>query len=300
MWVLDYRSSWLVGQISDHWLGLLLVWASDCKVFCGSGFVDVVVDDLIRWWCFAGLWVSSLLLGFDLHVLRFGGGDLGMATAVVQEVDELGPIPMDHLVLRWLWVISTKNSPVEIYLVHYYQLLNSMHPNQVVWQPYEGELGHLLVSSFTGREMWMLQIGGCREREHGHLSSSGTNLSRHLFSVHRFFLEAARVLERLTTSRVEDYKTLVTLAEAVEEDLQERTRIKAALEQNKASNWWVTRTRTRTLELLWYKSLASSVFSAQVLLGSSESIRGGKILTGRSNNLRMSLFEAAKSGLWSY
>ncbi|KAF3973684.1 hypothetical protein CMV_002919 [Castanea mollissima] len=45
----------------------------------------------------------------------------------------------------------------------------------------------------------------------------------------------------------------------------------------KPSNWWVTRTRTRTLELLWYKSLASSVFSAQVLLGSSESIRGGKI-----------------------
>ncbi|KAF3946478.1 hypothetical protein CMV_026102, partial [Castanea mollissima] len=40
----------------------------------------------------------------------------------------------------------------------------------------------------------------------------------------------------------------------------------------------VTRTRTRTLELLWYKSLASSVFSAQVLPGSSESIRGGKIL----------------------
>ena len=35
----------------------------------GSGFIDVVVDDLIRWWCFAGCWVSILLLGFDLHVL---------------------------------------------------------------------------------------------------------------------------------------------------------------------------------------------------------------------------------------
>ena len=53
MWVSDYRSNWLVGQIGDHWLGLLLDWASDCKVFSGSGFVDVVVDDLIRWWCFA-------------------------------------------------------------------------------------------------------------------------------------------------------------------------------------------------------------------------------------------------------
>ena len=50
MWVLDCRSSWMVGQIGDHWLGLLLVWALDYKVFSGSGFVDVVVDDLIRWW----------------------------------------------------------------------------------------------------------------------------------------------------------------------------------------------------------------------------------------------------------
>ena len=35
MWVSDYRSNWLVGQIGDHWLGLLLAWASDCKVFFG-------------------------------------------------------------------------------------------------------------------------------------------------------------------------------------------------------------------------------------------------------------------------
>ena len=69
MWVSDCRSSWLVGQIGDHWLGLLLAWASDCKVFFGSGFVDVVVDNLIWWWCFAGCWVSILLLGFDFHVL---------------------------------------------------------------------------------------------------------------------------------------------------------------------------------------------------------------------------------------
>ena len=45
------------------WVSILwMVWS-------GSGFVDVVVDDLIRWWCFAGCWVSILLLGFDLHVL---------------------------------------------------------------------------------------------------------------------------------------------------------------------------------------------------------------------------------------
>ena len=34
------------------------------------------MEDLIRWWCFAGCWVSILLLKFDVHVLRFGGGDL--------------------------------------------------------------------------------------------------------------------------------------------------------------------------------------------------------------------------------
>ena len=29
------------------------------------------MDDLIQWCCFAGCWVSILLLGFDLHVLLF-------------------------------------------------------------------------------------------------------------------------------------------------------------------------------------------------------------------------------------
>ena len=42
-----------------------------------------------------------------------------------------------------------------------------------------------------------------------------------------------KIRQRLTTSRVEDYKTLVVLAETVEEDLQERIKIKTALEHNK-------------------------------------------------------------------
>ena len=48
-------------------LGALLSFYSG-MVWFGSGFVDVVVDDLIRGWCFASCWVSILLLGFDLHV----------------------------------------------------------------------------------------------------------------------------------------------------------------------------------------------------------------------------------------
>nr|POF09978.1 hypothetical protein CFP56_39927 [Quercus suber] len=53
-----------------------------------------------------------------------------------------------------------------------------------------------------------------------------------------------KIRQRLTTSRCEDYKALVVLAEAIEEDLQEGTKIKATVR--------VTRTRTRTLELLLY------------------------------------------------
>ena len=48
----------------------MLCWVSILwMVWFGSGFVDVVVDDLIQWCCFAGCWVSILLLGIDLHVL---------------------------------------------------------------------------------------------------------------------------------------------------------------------------------------------------------------------------------------
>ena len=42
-----------------------------------------------------------------------------------------------------------------------------------------------------------------------------------------------KIRQRLTTSRCEDYKTLVVLAKTVEEDLQECTKIKAVLKQNK-------------------------------------------------------------------
>ena len=42
-----------------------------------------------------------------------------------------------------------------------------------------------------------------------------------------------KIRQHLITSRVEDYKNLVILAEAVEEDIQERTKMKAALEHNR-------------------------------------------------------------------
>ena len=38
-----------------------------------------------------------------------------------------------------------------------------------------------------------------------------------------------KIKQRLTTSQVEDYKNLVILAKAVKEDIQEHTKIKAAI-----------------------------------------------------------------------
>ena len=59
----DYGLVW-------EWMSWVLCWVSILwMVWSRSGFVDVLVDDLIRWWCFAGCWVSILFLGFDLHVL---------------------------------------------------------------------------------------------------------------------------------------------------------------------------------------------------------------------------------------
>ena len=53
----------MVGQIGDHWLGLLLVWASDCKVFSGFRVTAVFI---LNFWVFffpCGFYYFS---GFDL------------------------------------------------------------------------------------------------------------------------------------------------------------------------------------------------------------------------------------------
>ena len=49
-----------IGSFFDYglvweWMSWVLCWVSILwMVWFGSGFVYVVVDDLIRWWCFAG------------------------------------------------------------------------------------------------------------------------------------------------------------------------------------------------------------------------------------------------------
>ena len=77
-----------IGSFFDYglvwgWMSWVLCWVSILwMVWFGSSFIDVVVDDLIRWWCFASCWVSILLLGLNLYVLWFGGGDLGFFFSV--------------------------------------------------------------------------------------------------------------------------------------------------------------------------------------------------------------------------
>ncbi|KAL0001677.1 hypothetical protein SO802_015458 [Lithocarpus litseifolius] len=68
------------------------------------------------------------------------------------------PFAPSSLSIKIVWVVSTKNSPSEICLVRYRQLLDSMHPNQVVWQPYEAELGHLLAFCVAGRDVWTARV----------------------------------------------------------------------------------------------------------------------------------------------
>ncbi|KAF3964848.1 hypothetical protein CMV_010915 [Castanea mollissima] len=68
------------------------------------------------------------------------------------------PLPSSPLSIKLVWVVSTKNSPAEICLVRYRQLLDSMYPNQVVWQPYEAELGHLPAFCVAGRDMWTARV----------------------------------------------------------------------------------------------------------------------------------------------
>ncbi|XP_075663205.1 serine/threonine-protein phosphatase 7 long form homolog [Castanea sativa] len=68
------------------------------------------------------------------------------------------PLPSSPLSIKLVWVVSTKNSPAEICLVRYRQLLDSMYPNQVVWQPYEAELGHLPTFCVARRDMWTARV----------------------------------------------------------------------------------------------------------------------------------------------
>ncbi|XP_023912437.1 uncharacterized protein LOC112024029 isoform X2 [Quercus suber] len=54
--------------------------------------------------------------------------------------------------------MTTKNSPQEICLVRYRQLLDCMRPNQVVWEPYQDDLAHLPPFCVAGRDVWTAKV----------------------------------------------------------------------------------------------------------------------------------------------
>nr|POF20896.1 serine/threonine-protein phosphatase 7 long form like [Quercus suber] len=68
------------------------------------------------------------------------------------------PFALSPLSIKTVWVMTTKNRPQEIYLVRYRQLLDCMHPNQVVWEPYQDDLAHLPPFCVAGRDVWMAKV----------------------------------------------------------------------------------------------------------------------------------------------
>uniref|UniRef100_A0A7N2KTQ1 Aminotransferase-like plant mobile domain-containing protein n=1 Tax=Quercus lobata TaxID=97700 RepID=A0A7N2KTQ1_QUELO len=68
------------------------------------------------------------------------------------------PFAPSPLSIKTVWVVNTLNSPAEICLVRYRQLLDCMHPKQVVWQPYETELAHLPAFCVAGRDVWTARV----------------------------------------------------------------------------------------------------------------------------------------------
>ncbi|XP_050242036.1 serine/threonine-protein phosphatase 7 long form homolog [Quercus robur] len=68
------------------------------------------------------------------------------------------PFAPSPLSIKTVWVVNTLNSPAEICLVRYRQLLDCMHPKQVVWQPYEAELAHLPAFCVAGRDVWTARV----------------------------------------------------------------------------------------------------------------------------------------------
>ncbi|KAK9997051.1 hypothetical protein SO802_021737 [Lithocarpus litseifolius] len=107
-----------------------LVWATECRDMLG-----IVTNNV-------------MLKGQRIQINR-----------LLRKVDEgLPNDAAEDVVHQTVWVVNTKNSPSEICLVRYRQLLDSMHPNQVVWQPYESELGHLPTFCVAGRDVWTARV----------------------------------------------------------------------------------------------------------------------------------------------
>ncbi|KAF3945570.1 hypothetical protein CMV_028069, partial [Castanea mollissima] len=67
---------------------------------------------------------------------------------------DYGPWPYAPLAFKWVRVPSSKSRPSGMALIHYREQLVRMQPDQIMWQPYEADFGHLPDFCVAGRDMW--------------------------------------------------------------------------------------------------------------------------------------------------
>ncbi|KAF3963775.1 hypothetical protein CMV_011875 [Castanea mollissima] len=72
---------------------------------------------------------------------------------------DYGPWPYAPLAFKWVRVPSSKSRPSGMALIHYREQLVRIQPDQIVWQPYEADFGHLPDFCVAGRDTWTARTG---------------------------------------------------------------------------------------------------------------------------------------------
>ncbi|KAF3956026.1 hypothetical protein CMV_018816 [Castanea mollissima] len=75
---------------------------------------------------------------------------------------DYGPWPYAPLAFKWVRVPSSKSRPSGMALIHYREQLVRMQPDQIVWQPYEADFGHLPDFCVAGRDTWTARANSRR------------------------------------------------------------------------------------------------------------------------------------------
>ncbi|KAL0006607.1 hypothetical protein SO802_008109 [Lithocarpus litseifolius] len=71
---------------------------------------------------------------------------------------DYGPWPNAPLAFKWVRVPSPKSRPSGMALIYYREQLVRMQPRQIMWQPYEADLGRLPAFCVAGRDTWTARV----------------------------------------------------------------------------------------------------------------------------------------------
>ncbi|KAK9985336.1 hypothetical protein SO802_030287 [Lithocarpus litseifolius] len=71
---------------------------------------------------------------------------------------DYGPWPNAPLAFKWVRVPSPKSRPSGMALIYYREQLVRMQPGQIMWQPYEADLGRLPAFCVAGRDTWTARV----------------------------------------------------------------------------------------------------------------------------------------------